>query len=172
MKKMLFTLAFAAISCTTLFAQNMPEPQKKQRKPITIEKQVNRMANQLMLDDATAAKFAPLYKEYLESLQGCCAQNCCKKAAACPKSNATLTDKEIEARIEKRFEMQQQRLDIQKKYFDKFKKILNAKQLEKVFAPRPKMAKKMICPKAPKGDPMGKYCPQGGPAIKESTIKK
>lgn len=172
MKKMLFTLAFAAISCTTLFAQNMPEPQKKQRKPITIEKQVNRMANQLMLDDATAAKFAPLYKEYLESLQGCCAQNCCKKATACPKSNTTLTDKEIEARIEKRFEMQQQRLDIQKKYYDKFKKILNAKQLEKVFAPRPKMAKKMICPKAPKGDPMGKYCPQGGPAIKESTIKK
>lgn len=172
MKKMLFTLAFAAISCTTLFAQNMPEPQKKQRKPVTIEKQVNRMANQLMLDDATAAKFAPLYKEYLESLQGCCAQNCCKKATACPKSNATLTDKEIEARIEKRFEMQQQRLDIQKKYYDKFKKILNAKQLEKVFAPRPKMAKKMICPKAPKGDPMGKYCPQGGPAIKESTIKK
>lgn len=172
MKKMLFTLAFAAISCTTLFAQNMPEPQKKQRKPVTIEKQVNRMANQLMLDDATAAKFAPLYKEYLENLQGYCAQNCCKKAAACPKSNATLTDKEIEARIEKRFEMQQQRLDIQKKYYDKFKKILNAKQLEKVFAPRPKMAKKMICPKAPKGDPMGKYCPQGGPAIKESTIKK
>lgn len=172
MKKMLFTLAFAAISCTTLFAQNMPEPQKKQRKPITIEKQVNRMANQLMLDDATAAKFAPLYKEYLESLQGCCAQSCCKNTAACPKSNATLTDKEIEARIEKRFEMQQQRLDIQKKYFDKFKKILNAKQLEKVFAPRPKMAKKMICPKAPKGDPMGKYCPQGGPVVKDFQIKK
>lgn len=172
MKKMLFTLAFAAISCTTLFAQNMPEPQKKQCKPITIEKQVNRMANQLMLDDATTAKFAPLYKEYLENLQGCCAQSCYKNTATCPKSNATLTDKEIEARIEKRFEMQQQRLDIQKKYYDKFKKILNAKQLEKVFAPRPKMAKKMICPKAPKGDPMGKYCPQGGPAIKESTIKK
>lgn len=172
MKKMLFTLAFAAISCTTLFAQNMPEPQKKQRKPVTIEKQVNRMANQLMLDDATAAKFAPLYKEYLESLKSCCGQSCCKKAAACPKENATPTDKEIEARIEKRFEMQQQRLDIQKKYYDKFKKILNAKQLEKVFAPKHKMAKKMICPKAPKGDPMGKYCPQGGPVVKDFQIKK
>lgn len=171
MKKMLFTLAFAAISCTTLFAQNMPEPQKRQRKPVTIEMKADRMANQLMLDDATAAKFTTLYKEYLESLQACCEQSCCK-AATCPKENTTLTDKEIEARIEKRFEMQQQRLDIQKKYYDKFKKILNAKQLEKVFAPKHKMAKKMICPKAPKGDPMGKYCPQGGPVVKDFQIKK
>ena len=44
-----------------------------------------------------------------------------------------MTDAEIEKAIQDRFDARQKALDVQKKYFKKFKEVLNAKQLEKVF---------------------------------------
>ena len=44
-----------------------------------------------------------------------------------------MTDAEIEKAIQDRFDARQKALDVQKKYFKKFKEVLNAKQLQKVF---------------------------------------
>ena len=98
-----------------------------------IEMKTNRMAKRLMLDDATTAKFAPIYKEYLTEPQGCM-QNC-PKAANCPANGqkcAAMSDADIEKCIEQRFDMQQ-KLDIRKNYYKKLKSVLNMKQMQALF---------------------------------------
>lgn len=86
------------------------------------------MGKQLMLDDAKLAQFTSLYKEYLTALKDC---------RPAPEENQVKpyerTDAQIQQDMEKRFEIRQKVLDTQKKYYASFKKILNARQLEKVF---------------------------------------
>ena len=65
--RLFITVMMAAIfSCGNMLAQNAQAP--NQKKKLTPEQrqemQINRMQKSLMLDDETAAKFAPLYKEY------------------------------------------------------------------------------------------------------------
>lgn len=72
--RLFITVMMAAIfSCGNMLAQNAQAP--NQKKKLTPEQrqemQINRMQKSLMLDDETAAKFAPLYKEYLEALKAC-----------------------------------------------------------------------------------------------------
>lgn len=57
-----------------------------------------------------------------------CRPEVCKKD-----KKAEMTDAEIEKAIHDRFDARQKALDVQKKYFKKFKEVLNAKQLQKVF---------------------------------------
>lgn len=175
MKKMIFTLALALVCGSAAFAQNCPNaqncptPQKKVRQACPVEVKVKRMSERLMLDDSQAAQFAPLYKEYLEAQRACC------NPEACPlNGKQELTDQDRMTRIEQRFEKQEQQLKIRKEYYGKFKKILNPKQLEVVFsAPCKKCHNpKGFHHKRPKGDPRGKYCPQGGPSVINSNVKK
>lgn len=68
--RLFITVMMAAIfSCGNMLAQNAQAP--NQKKKLTPEQrqemQINRMQKSLMLDDETAAKFAPLYKELLLS---------------------------------------------------------------------------------------------------------
>lgn len=92
-----------------------------------MDRRVKMMEKKLVMDDATAAKFTPLYKEYLQAMKDC-------RPAVCKRDKkAELTDAEIEKAIQDRFDARQKALDVQKKYFKKFKEVLNAKQLEKVF---------------------------------------
>ena len=141
------------LGCGTLMAQNAPQkvcPAKagkgtcaKMTPEQRMDMQATRMGKQLMLDDAKLAQFTTLYKEYLTALKDC------RPAPAEPSAEAVKpcerTDAQIQQDIEKRFEVRQKVLDTQKKYYNSFKKILNARQLEKVFSMnRPgKMHKRM-----------------------------
>lgn len=125
-----------------LMAQNtLGSPvQNRVRQEATPEQMMDRhvkmMEKKLVMDDATAAKFTPLYKEYLQAMKECC-------PAVCKKDRkAEMTDAEIEKAIQDRFDARQKALDVQKKYFKKFREILNARQLEKVFQ-QPCMGGKM-----------------------------
>ena len=136
--RLFLALAFAfVLGGSNVFAQspdNDKQPRKQRQRPTPeqmTEFQAKRMENRLMLDDATAAKFIPLYKEYLQALKDCRKPD----EAQAGKRNFERTDEEIEQAIQDRFDRQQKALDTKKKYFDSFKKILNARQLEKVFAP-------------------------------------
>ena len=100
--RLFITVMMAAIfSCGNMLAQNAQAP--NQKKKLTPEQrqeiQINRMQKSLMLDDETAAKFAPLYKEYLEAMQQC--------KPACPKQQKgepkELTDAEIDQMMQDRF---------------------------------------------------------------------
>ena len=109
----------------------------------------NRMAKRLMLDDATTAKFAPIYKEYLTELQNCVKN--CPNAANCPANGqkcTAMTDADIEKCMEQRFDMQQKKLDIRKNYYKKLKSVLNMKQMQTLFC-------------APAGPGRNGQCPLG-----------
>ena len=57
----------------TLSAQNTDNKQKKQRPTPEqmVQMQTKQIVKTLMLDDATAAKFTPVYEKYLKELREC-----------------------------------------------------------------------------------------------------
>lgn len=111
-------------------AQDVPAQRRVKQKPTPeqmMDRHVKMMEKKLVMDDATAAKFTPLYKEYLQAMKDC------RPAVNKDVKKAEMTDAEIEKAIQDRFDARQKALDVQKKYFKKFKEVLNAKQLQKVF---------------------------------------
>lgn len=133
MKKMFLGAAFALMLVMPANAQRNQNAQKISPEQ-AIEMKTNRMAKRLMLDDATTAKFAPIYKEYLTELQECVKN--CPNAANCPLNGqkcAAMTDADIEKCMEQRFDMQQKKLDIRKNYYKKLKSVLTMKQMQALF---------------------------------------
>ena len=129
---------------------NRPRLTPEQR----IEMQVKQMQKHLLLDEATAAKFAPLYTEYLNALKSCHPKVAPK---ACPKKE--LTDAELDQQMQDKFAMRKKILETQETYYNKFKKILNIRQVEKLFRAQPH--KRMHAPKCQPGK-LG--CPAMTPA--------
>ena len=120
MKKILL-IAAVCFCCAATFAQ---EKKEKFNPEQMIEMRVGMMQQKLMLDDATAAKFAPIYKEYLQALG-----ECFKPCGQCENP----TDSQIKENIGKRLEAQQKVLDIKEKYFKKLSSILSGRQLQQIF---------------------------------------
>lgn len=107
---------------------NRPRLTPEQR----IEMQVKQMQKHLLLDEATAAKFAPLYTEYLNALKSC---HPVAAPKGCPKKE--LTDAELDLQMQEKFAMRKKMLETQETYYNKFKKILNIRQVEKLFRTHP-----------------------------------
>lgn len=79
--KRLFTALMMAtmMSCGIILAQP-GQKEKKLTPEQRIEMQVKKAQKRLLLDEETAAKFAPLYKEYLEAMKECkLTQSNCRK---------------------------------------------------------------------------------------------
>ena len=126
--KFFVALAAAVMFTGTLFAQEKKQaPTPEQR----IEKRAERMQKRLMLDDATAAKFAPVYKEYLKAMAEC--------RPTCAKCENP-TDAQIKENIGKRIDAQQKALEVEKKYYKKLSSILSGRQLQVIFC-KDKMGK-------------------------------
>ena len=124
MKKLMMAVCFALLAGGTMYAQeNKNLPQRK----ADPEKVAQRMASRLMLDDEAAAKFIPLYQAYMEELRACRPEP--NKAAR----GNDATDEEIDKMMLSRFEAQEKRLDVQKKYYGKFKEVLTVKQAKELF---------------------------------------
>lgn len=121
-----------------------------------LEMQVKHMEQTLCLDDATSAKFVPLYKEYMQAIKGCCSKPDVNQ------KKADRTDEQIIQGMKDRFAAQKKMLETKEKYFAQFQKFLNARQLEKVFAPRHEMMPKRMRNAQP-GVPQkpGKPCDKG-----------
>ena len=119
----MMAVSISSFSVMAQNAQDAPAQRRAKQKP-TPEQM---MEKKLVMDDATAAKFTPLYKEYLQAMKDC------RPAVNKDVKKAEMTDAEIEKAIQDRFDARQKALDVQKKYFKKFKEVLNAKQLQKVF---------------------------------------
>ena len=116
-------------------AQNTEQQNRKQANEEKIRQhQSNQMVHALSLDDATAAKFAPLYTQYLKEMMDC--HNMKKNKdnqKISKKQKQELTDSEIETRIRNQFEVSKKMLDIRESYYDKFRKILTPKQILKIY---------------------------------------
>ena len=90
-----------------------------------------------MLDDATTAKFIPVYQNYLKELRECRMMNRAKLRAegtgVKPDPKPLLTDAEVEQQIKGRFAQSRRILDVREKYYNEFRKILSPKQIMKIY---------------------------------------
>ena len=152
-KVWLAILALTTVCSGNIWSQNRPKAPRKAMSPEQrIEMRVERMQRHLMLDDKTAAQFAPVYKEYLQALEDCKPQKPETKPAA-------MDDKQIEEHLTAQFEQQQKLLDTRKEYYNKFKKMLTMRQVQMVLQsdrPHPMMPKN----KQMKDKPQGPCCLQ------------
>ena len=107
----------------TLSAQNTDNKQKKQRPTPEqmVQMQTKQIVNTLMLDDATAAKFTPVYEKYLKELRECRmmthkARTEKTKAqgtdANAKKERPSMTDDEIATMLRNQFTQSRKMLDI------------------------------------------------------------
>ena len=133
--KKLFVSAilFSVLMGGNVMAQNKAQEKGKQ-KATSEEKMdmaVRRMQQSLVMDEKTAAQFAPIYKEYLQAMKDCAPQ----KSEG--KKGEALTDMEIKQKIEDQFALQHKRLATRELYYQKFEKILNGRQLQRMFLSQP-----------------------------------
>ncbi len=134
------------------FTMNLSAQERMKREALTPEQRVEvraqRLSNKLMLDEATTAKFIPLYKAYMAELQGVCKE--CNK-----KGDVNYNDAQIVENLENCFSNQAKVAEIKRSYVGKFSKILTARQLQKLFASKDDKMKpgdrKMKDEKGPKG---------------------
>ncbi|MBQ9163613.1 MAG: hypothetical protein IJ163_02435 [Bacteroidaceae bacterium] len=140
-KNIFMALALSAMFMTAN-AQEQQGFQNQQRQKPTItpeqraERSAARIAGQLMLNDADAEKFKGVYKNYQLELSE--ANQKFKKE---PKKmeqgekpqRKQRTEQEIEQDIKNRFARQRAVLDVEEKYYDEFRSVLNPRQIEKVY---------------------------------------
>jgi hypothetical protein len=138
MKKYLFTTIVVILlsgSMTTMWAQNT-QP-KAGRQGLTAEqiqkRQCDQMVNALMLDDATSAKFVPIYEQYLNDMKNCRKMGRTAKGAQYRNNNQNMTDAEIDQMIRDRFKQSRKMLDIRESYYSQFRKVLTPKQMLKMY---------------------------------------
>ena len=67
-KSMMAAVLLAMTMSLGLSAQNVGKQAERENR---IESRINQLTKKLMLDEKTAAQFAPLYKEYVADLRFC-----------------------------------------------------------------------------------------------------
>lgn len=120
-------LIIAAMMVASVSFANAQEQAKVVENPTPDKKVVacvKRMSDKLLLDDSDAKKFEEIYMEYLEA-KAACRPECTK--------GKELTDDQIEANLKAKFEAREKALEVDKKYYKKLSKVLNARQLNVIF---------------------------------------
>lgn len=147
MKKYLFLMMIAAImigSSSKAIAQNAPVKKQHITEEQIIEKRTNQMIQILMLDDATTAKFAPVYSQYLKEKMDCRKMALTERSRINKEANMNMkTDADVDAMIQNQFAQSHKMLDIREKYYAKFHKILSPKQILKIYQTEKQDQKKM-----------------------------
>ena len=162
MKKIVI-LAISAIFVANMSAQEIKHEKcegKKFSKAERVEFDIKRFTNELMLSDQQAEKFAVTYREYAAKLGELFEAN--KPAKFEP--GKVLTDAELDQLAKQRFEGSKKLAELQAKFYDKFRKDLSARQVEKVLRFEEPFGPKKCCEKRepnPFGKPQG-FCPEQG----------
>ena len=148
--------------------QQQAEQQVEQQQLPKVDKRtefrVKKMTERLLLDDAKAAKFAPLYQEYLE------ARATCRPELV---FGEKLTDAQLEANMEAMLNVREKAVDIDKKYYKKFSKLLNAKQLDMIFGLQAQFGQRPMKPgKAMHAMPQYGFGKPGAPRCKAPRMGK
>lgn len=121
----------------SVMAQRRPEHPERNMEEMA-NRRAERLADDFKLKDEARADFLSLYKTYQQELM---AQRMERERPEAKKA-ADYTEEEAKARIQESFDRKAQqivtfynRLEIDKKYYEKFSKILSGKQLMRIFAP-------------------------------------
>jgi hypothetical protein len=127
MKKLLILLLSTVLCVSSAAAQQKNEKKRyfknseKPNKEEIIEKKCKKAAGRLMLDDATAARFTPVYKAYLNELS----ENTGFKKL---RKDGEANDSDIDKNVQDNFAKARKAVDIREKYYNAFRKFLSAKQ--------------------------------------------
>ena len=122
MKKIVI-LAISAILAVNISAQEQKKEQfagKQLSKEEKVELKIQHLTQELMLSDQQAEKFAATFREYAAD----------KKKG---EQGKELSDAELDQLAKQRFEEMKKFADLQAKYYDKFRKDLSARQVERVL---------------------------------------
>ena len=125
-------LAISAIFVANISAQEMQHGKcegKKISKEERVEFDIKRLTNELMLSDQQAEKFAVTYREYAAKLD----EQFQKNKPAKFEPGKVLSDAELDHMAKQRFESFKALAELQSKFYDKFRKDLSARQVEKVL---------------------------------------
>lgn len=144
--KILFMAFMVAVASLATAQDKKDNKGQKMTAEQRIDFRVAKMQKSLMLDDEKAAEFAVLYKEYLLALAECRPEVVRGKV---------LTDAQIKNNLEARMDAREKALKVEKKYYGKLEKLLNAKQLQKVFGRNegvPKGGKKQFAQRGKRND--------------------
>ncbi|MDE7379014.1 MAG: hypothetical protein K2N13_08685 [Paraprevotella sp.] len=149
MRKKFFYVAIAALMCAGMPIHAQSGKQKCDKTAGCEGKgkqRVERLVKELNLQGDAKESFTKLYALYQEEMKAACPEKKNKDAVGKRKKSdkkAELTAEEATRRMQGRFErearrieVQSKRLEIKKKYYAEFGKILSPEQLCKVFAPR------------------------------------
>ena len=120
---MMAALLLAMTMSFGLSAQNVRKQDDPEQR---IERRVENLTKQLMLDDKTAPEFAKLYKEYAAALR-----NCRVKPDKDLKGDEAILD-----RLKARLATREKVAATKQQYVDKFAKILTARQVNQLFEER------------------------------------
>lgn len=145
MKRVFATLVLG-IAALTAFAQNEPDEQMKQQ---FFDAKIREIAYHLQLTDQQKADFTPIYQKYSDEMHEVVGRP--EKPTERP-ANAD----EAVAHIKSRLEHQQKALSVRLKYVDEFAKILEPRQLNKLYDVEDQIQKKLRDRKdhgRPEGEP-------------------
>jgi hypothetical protein len=87
--------------------------------------------------------FWPIYNEY-DAEKNSIKRERRQKAMAARNNIDNLSDREIEELLQNDFVLRQRELDIEKKYFEKFKKVLPIKKVAKVYAAEDQFKRELL----------------------------
>ena len=155
MKKIVI-LAISAILAVNISAQEQKKEQfagKQLSKEEKVDFQIKHLSRELMLSDQQAEKFAVTFREYAAEKEKLFS----KKAKEKFEQGKELTDAELDQLAKQRFEGMKKFADLQAKFYDKFRKDLSARQVEKILQFKDSFDHKPCCAK--RGD---KPCDQQG----------
>lgn len=141
MKTKLMMMATILLLGMGLSAQAQEKGFKGERRKFDVVKidsmRCQRMANELMLNDATTAKFKTLYMDYLADMRNLMMPTGKMNRSSIKREPLKeMTDAEVQKMLENRFEKEQKMLDVRVKYYKEFKRFLSPKQIARIFRPR------------------------------------
>jgi hypothetical protein len=141
-KFMIVALMFLQMGIVANAQEKQDKQDKLARPQFNAEKmdsmQCHHMVDDLLLNDATEAKFEPLYMKYLSDMRNLRTPQKTDAKQGNPEFKEQ-TDAEVQKMLEDRFSNEQKMLDLKVKYYKEFKRILSPKQLARIYQPQPRM---------------------------------
>lgn len=133
-----FIFHFSFIVSTQSMAQRPSDEEMQARRAEAVEKRADKLAKDFNLEGDAREAFINTYKAFQKDLQGIRRdrQMQLREDAEKKKISEEEAQKQLDeyfSRQEKQLQAQQQRLDIEKKYYAELSKTLTARQLVKIF---------------------------------------
>lgn len=128
------TMKHILLLFTVFIATFAASPAMAQKNGKGSQQRIAHMAQILQLDDATAATFYSVYGHYRQEMKA--ARQKYHRIKPPKNQDGTpsrLTDEQVKRNIENSFDLSQSILDIRKKYYKEFQKILSPRQIERLY---------------------------------------